>query len=121
MNKSCYYRPEQRDNTDNLVDSLLKKVSHALDSGGIDQETIDLVLQLIFINREMTFVKCWWQKKEMNCANLVLNTLITTTYSFSPSYTVNLASGLANIFQDKDVFGKQNLCILYVNFITNTV
>lgn len=120
MNKTCYYRPKQRDNTDNLVDSLWENITRALDKGGLNQETIDLLLQLIFVNREMTFVKCWWQKNEMKCANLVLNTIIITTDSFFPSYTVNLASGLAGIFQDNDVFGKQNL-LLYINFIINVI
>lgn len=105
MNKTCNYRPKQRDNVDDLVDSMMENVIGVAKSGKVDQKYVDLAMKLIFVNREMTFVKCWWKQQEMDCKNQVLNTFIATKFDYVPSFTVNLASGLNKIFKDKDASG----------------
>lgn len=105
VDKTCNYRPEQRDNMDDLIDSMMKNFTRAIESRGLNQETIDLALKLILVNREMTFVKCWFKQKEMNCDKLVLNSIISTINYLVPSFTVNLASNLVEAFRNKNVLG----------------
>lgn len=72
----------------------------------ITQEMVDDMIDFITINQKMIFVKCWMESEETDCDFLVLNTLLNTNNFITPSYSVNLVSKVAEIFQGNHSLGK---------------
>lgn len=81
MNRTCDYKPtvkeESEINTDYIIAKLLKFNPAEL---GTDekkfQELTDLLLNFISVNEKLTFVKCWFNNRQLDCTLTGRNTIM---------------------------------------------
>lgn len=93
MNRSCFYEVD----TTNYVINKLRSLN--ISGSTKSSFTSDISgFEFALINAKMTFMKCWWNQKEIDCHKSIL-----TTYADSGMVlSLNIDPGLAQNFLKKD-------------------
>lgn len=122
VRKTCNYQPKSNEGIDFNVESVVEFFIKALNFTSFDQTMVDFILTYAVVNREMTFVNCWIQGKQVNCQHIVLNTVLQDFGNrLVPSYSINLDKNQMEIFRSKETLGISfrffllfsNPCLIY--------